>query len=135
MSMRKIPVAITLGVLLVFAGCVPANLPKISIDRDFHDFGQVKQFGGTVSTNFTLKNTGAGTLEIGKITTSCSCTSAKIEKSKLEPNESTKLTVTFDPNLHEEPKDIFKRIVFIPSNDPQNSELQVTIQVDIVEGQ
>lgn len=111
-----------------------ADTPKISFDRLSHDFGEIPQFGGNVTTTFTIKNEGKKTLEIGTITTSCSCTSAKLDKSKIPANGSATLTITFNPNLHEEPKDKFKRTIFIPTNDPEKSEAELEIWVDILEG-
>ena len=109
--------------------------PKLTVDRELHDFGYIPQFGGTVETTFELTNTGTEVLEIGTLTTSCSCTSASVDEASLEPNESTTMTVVFDPDLHEEPFDVFKRTVFIPTNDPNNPELEVAVQVDIAEGE
>jgi rhodanese-related sulfurtransferase len=108
--------------------------PKIAFDRTLHDFGSIPQFGGTVETVFTVKNKGSKTLEIGKITTSCSCTSASISSLSILPRGQAELTVVFDPDFHEEPTDIFKRTVFIPTNDPNNPEAEVVVQVDIEEG-
>ena len=109
--------------------------PHIAFDRTTHDFGVIPQFGGTVEADFIVTNKGEETLEIGDITTSCSCTSAAIANMSIEPGKSTTLTVVFDPNFHEEPLDVFKRTVFIPTNDPQNPEAEVSITVDIAEGQ
>jgi len=109
--------------------------PELTVDRTLHDFGEISQYGGKVETTFTLNNIGTEVLEIGTLTTSCSCTSARVDDVRLEPNESTTLTVIFDPDLHEEPLDVFKRTVFIPTNDANNPELEVTVQVDILEGE
>lgn len=117
------------------AGVVSDVGPALSVDKKMHDFGLVPQYGGKVETTFNLTNTGKEDLEIGTITTSCSCTSASVEKLSLKPSESTVMKVVFDPNLHEEPFDVFKRTVFIPTNDPNNPELEVSVQVDIAEGE
>lgn len=109
--------------------------PKIVIDRRLHDFGAIPQFGGKVETTFTLTNQGTEILEIGTLTTSCSCTTASVSDSSLEPGEKSVLKVVFDPNLHEEPFDVFKRTVFIPTNDLESPELEIAVQVDIAEGQ
>lgn len=111
-----------------------AENAQISFDRESHDFGEVKQFGGTVQTAFKVKNNGKKNLEIGEITTSCSCTSTKIDTKTIKPGEETTLTVIFNPNLHEEPKEKFKRTIFIPTNDPKNPEAELNIWVDILEG-
>lgn len=108
--------------------------PRITLDRKFHDFGLIPQYGGTVTQKFNLTNTGDKTLTIGTISTSCSCTSASISKKSIEPNGSAIVTVVFDPNFHEEPTGIFKRTVFIPTNDPTTPEAEITVQVDIAEG-
>lgn len=112
-----------------------ADGAKIVVDRDSHNFGEVAQYGGTVKTDFTVTNTGSAKLEIGDITTSCSCTKATISSVSIEPGDSATLAVVFDPNLHAEPLDVFKRTVFIPTNDSANPEMEVTIRVDILEGE
>lgn len=109
--------------------------PRVSFDRTQHDFGTVPQYGGTVETDFTLTNTGAETLEVGTITTSCSCTSAAISDSSVAPGDSATVTVVFDPDFHEEPGGTFTRTAFIPTNDPNTPEAEVSIRVDIAEGQ
>jgi rhodanese-related sulfurtransferase len=107
--------------------------PRMLFDRIFHDFGVIPQYGGTVQETFTVKNIGTETLTIGDISTSCSCTSATISSTSIEPGEGAELTVVFDPDFHEEPLGVFKRTVFIPTNDPQNQEAEVEISVDILE--
>lgn len=113
---------------------VDSSGAKINLDRNFYDFGEINQYGGTVTTYFTITNTGTDTLTIGNITTSCSCTSADVADKEIAPGEQTKLTVVFDPNFHEEPLGVFKRTVFIPTNDLNIPEEEVTVQVDIIEG-
>lgn len=110
------------------------NIPSIVFDRENEDLGLVKPDEVT-KTVFTVKNEGSATLEIGTISTSCTCTSAEIGEKSIEPGESTELTVTFDPTVHEEPKDKFKRTVFIETNDPNIPEAEVFIWVDIDESQ
>lgn len=109
--------------------------PRVSVDRTIHEFGVIPQFGGTVATKFTITNLGTEVLEIGQLTTSCSCTSATISSSFIKPGEEAELTVVFDPDFHEEPVDVFKRTIFIPTNDPNNSEIEVAVQMDIAEGE
>jgi len=112
-----------------------ANAPQISLDRTEHDFGNVPQFGGVVTADFIITNSGASDLELGQVTTSCSCTTAELSSSKLAAGETATLKVIFDPDFHEEPLDRFKRTVFIPTNDPAQPEAEVNVWVDILEGQ
>ena len=114
---------------------VDTQHPQIVFDRTEHDFGVIPQFGGTVEADFIVTNKGTETLQIGDLTTSCSCTSATIVSTSVKPGESTVLTVIFDPDFHEEPVGVFKRTVFIPTNDPLHPEAEISITVDIAEGQ
>jgi len=109
--------------------------PEITFDRTLHDFGIIPQYGGVVEAIFKVKNEGTKTLEIGDITTSCSCTSASISEKSIASGEEAILTVFFDPDFHGEPLGVFKRTVFIPTNVPSTPEAEVAIQVDIEEGE
>lgn len=109
--------------------------PIVSFDKVAHNFGRIPQYGGTVSTTFTVTNIGSDQLEIGELSTSCGCTTAEISTNQLASGESAELTVVFDPDLHAEPEGVFKRTIFIPTNDPNVQEAEVTISVDIIEGQ
>ena len=108
--------------------------PRIAFDRAFHDFGTIPQYGGAVKTAFTVRNNGTSVLEIGTITTSCSCASASISSASILPGKSAELSVRFDPNFHGEPKGVFKRTVFVSTNDKAMPEAEIVIQVDIDEG-
>jgi rhodanese-related sulfurtransferase len=112
-----------------------SDRPHLVLDSKFHDFGVIPQYGGTVEKDFIIKNTVTETLSIGDITTSCSCTSTKITKQEIKAGGEAVLTVVFDPDFHEEPLDVFKRTIFIPTNDSSSKEAEITIQVDIAEGE
>ena len=107
--------------------------PRVRLDRTIHDFGVVPQYGGVVNAIFAIYNDGADILKIGDITTSCSCTSATISSNAIAPGDKAELIVKFDPDFHEEPLGVFKRTVFIPTNDPNMPEVEIVIQVDIAE--
>ncbi|MFH1978070.1 MAG: DUF1573 domain-containing protein [Candidatus Aenigmatarchaeota archaeon] len=115
-------------------GIASTQSAMIEVDIESHDFGEVPQFGGTVSTEFVVKNTGSEDLIVDYISTSCGCTTAEMEKKNLNPGEETLLKVVFDPDFHEEPIDRFSRTVFVGSNDPLNPEIEMRVWVDIIEG-
>ena len=108
-----------------------SNQPKAIIEEIEYDFGKIKQSGGLTKTKFTILNAGLGDLLIGDITTSCGCTSAEIDRKKLADSERAVLTVTFDPNMHEEPEGRFSRSIFVPINDPDMKEIEFKIFVEI----
>lgn len=109
------------------------NKPIAETHNSTHDFGKIKKSDGVISTTFEIENHGKESLVIGKISTSCACTSAKIDKKTLGFNEEAILTVYFDPNFHKESSGEFVRSVFVPTNDPDLTEMQFDIAVEIVE--
>jgi rhodanese-related sulfurtransferase len=113
---------------------VATDTPRLMVDHTTFDLGQVPQYGGPVFATFTLGNEGTAPLTIGELTTSCSCTSATVADRTVPAGSGTTLTVRFDPNFHAEPEGVFKRTVFVPTNDPRTPELDITISVDILEG-
>lgn len=102
--------------------------PKIVVEPKSWDFGEV-EFGKVVEKEFLLKNEGSEILEISRVSTSCGCTKAKVDKEKLEPGEEEKLLVTYDAGAMGRTI-IGKRIerfVYIRSNDFKNPQLEVII--------
>jgi hypothetical protein len=106
--------------------------PAIEITPPSHDFGTIPK--EEVSHTFIVKNSGTDILEIEKISTSCACTTAKIELEELDPGQSTNMVVTFDPNAMESIEENVFRIVYIRSNDPNNPEKEVEIRAKVLGG-
>lgn len=97
------------------------------------DFGVLKQSGGEISHDFTFKYMGDSPITVTGVPTSCACTSAEISKTYFEPGDTGVLTVTFDPNLHEEPEGKFFKTVSIltdPELDKQ-PEVKVWVEMDL----
>lgn len=107
------------------------NEARAAVSSREHDFGVIQEADGAVTTTFAVHNRGSDTLVLGEISTSCSCTSAAADKTTVAPNESSTVTVTFDPNVHEEPEGRFSRTVYIPTNDTENAEIEFKIFVEI----
>ena len=108
-----------------------SNQPKAITEKTEYDFGQIRKSDGVVKTDFVISNNSSGELLIGDITTSCSCTSAKIDKKKIAAGDKAILTVNFDPNFHKEPEGRFFRSVFAPTNDPNKKEIEFKIFIEI----
>ncbi|HLG25455.1 MAG TPA: DUF1573 domain-containing protein [Candidatus Gracilibacteria bacterium] len=91
---------------------LPASAGTLEADKQEFSFGDIPIYGGKVSTNFTLTNSGTGPVLLKSITTSCMCTQATIDGKTfgmhinstaditLQPKESKTMTVTFDPLAH-----------------------------------
>jgi len=103
--------------------------PIIVIIPEFFDFEEV-QYGELAQHIFVVKNTGKEVLEINRLSTSCACTSAEIEKEVLSPGEEMELSVKYDTGLMTGPHGMGnqERIIYIKSNDPVNPQIEVTIK-------
>jgi hypothetical protein len=64
----------------------------LAADVTIRDMGVVRQ-GAVLQTSFELTNRGSKVIELLEATKSCTCTSAKLEKSQLAPGESSRLNV------------------------------------------
>jgi len=108
------------------------NLPKIEIVPKSFDFGEIN-YGEVVNYSFKVKNIGKEFLEIKRVATSCACTTAKIAKEKINPNEETELLVTYDSGAMglSHGKGRQERIIYVKSNDPINPQAEVTIYATI----
>ncbi len=131
----------------------PAIRPKIMVEPDMYDFGDVSQARGTVSTFFTIRNDGDATLIIDGLETSCGCTTASLEGSpffgmpghgdqgaspsdwshEIPSGGTAKLEVRYDPNMHKSFRGGVTRAVYISSNDPIDFRKEVRIELNQVD--
>lgn len=125
------------------------NAPRIQIEPEFYDFGEVSVRKGTVTALLTVKNVGKNDLIIDYMETSCMCTEVSLivdgkESPKfgmrmhgtnpvnwwenLTSGEEAKLKVYYNPRVHSELRGALTRIITIHSNDPWNSKKEVRIE-------
>ncbi|MBI5147708.1 MAG: DUF1573 domain-containing protein [Parcubacteria group bacterium] len=90
--------------------------PYLLMERTDYDFGVVKQSGPLQKAEFKVRNIGNEKALVKEMPSSCNCTSGTIDKKEIAPGEEATLTVTFDPNYHEEPEGLFSQRVKIVSN-------------------
>lgn len=116
------------------AGCAAgaAEPGRIELSTTEFDFGTIPNTQA-VSQVFQVHNAGEGLLEIESVSTSCGCTTAKIDGRRLAPGEATDLTVTYDPLAHDGATGEFMRIVYVRSSDPNTPEANLMIRVTVVE--
>lgn len=90
------------------------------LESNNYDFGTISMAAGKVNYIFKIKNTGSEAVNIGKMYTSCMCTTATLMKGsekfgpygmpghglvpkinqKVDPNEEVSVEVIFDPAAH-----------------------------------
>lgn len=102
--------------------------PKIEFKPMSFDFGEI-EYGQIVEHSFKVKNSGKEVLEIRKLATSCACTTAEINKERINPNEEAELLVRYDSGAMSGPHARGKqeRIIYIRSNDPLNPQIEIMI--------
>ncbi len=116
-----------------------SGTPKLKVSEMEFDFGDISMADGLVTHNFVIENDGDGVLEFSKMETSCMCTTVILDvdgkkspkfgmashgtnprgwSAKINPGQSAKLEVTFDPNAHG-PSGVgyIKRIIVIQTDD------------------
>ena len=71
--------------------------PQISLDKEVHDYGTLKQ-GGNGECVFTVTNTGDQPLIISNCQGSCGCTVPKCETAPIKPGAKSSITVKYDSN-------------------------------------
>lgn len=103
------------------------NGPHLILPIKEYDFGNIKQSGSIVKRSFEVINDGTEDVTIDKVVTSCSCTTAKINKNILRVGESAIVSVAFDPNYHFESYDQIMRTVTIFSNAKNDSRPEIKI--------
>lgn len=144
--------AITILLIISFSGAEPGD-PALDVSPITINLGDVKLYGGPVSTNFLIKNTGGGTLIIDDMETSCGCTSARIIYDGIEgplfnmrahgtnptdwsveiaPGDVAYLKVIYDPLAHPDNRGYITRVITLYSNDPINSVEEVYIKLNQV---
>jgi hypothetical protein len=127
----RIRFILLIGLLaVVLAAC--GGSPTLAVLPATYDFGEIAA-DAPVITTLQVSNTGRGKLTIDSITTSCGCTTAKVDETELAPGAVTNLTITFDPQAHPGLYGPLLRMVYLQSNDPAQPEVEVPISVEILD--
>ena len=93
--MKKILSVFTLALC---AAAVMAQQPVITFDKTEHDFGKINEADGRVTTVFEFKNEGMEPLVLSNVRASCGCTTPNWTREPVEPGQTGKITVTYNPN-------------------------------------
>lgn len=123
---------------------------QMEIAESYYNFGVVGL--DKVSHTYKIKNIGEGALTIVKVSTSCGCTTAQLQKDGqttqsfgmdhgrlpkanfvLGPGEETDVIVTYNPMAHglKNAKGKFRRLVYLKTDNPRDEyELSFDVTVD-----
>ncbi len=113
--------------ILPLAACGSPS-PRIVVEPAQQDLGERPQ--ELIELTYTVRNAGDAPLVIEKISTSCDCTKAELDRTEIPPGGTARLSVSLDPvedNLYGD----VKRVIYLRSNDPDASEVSVEFNVRI----
>jgi hypothetical protein len=98
--------------------------PKISFDKEFHDFG-THATGDVMSTTFTVTNKGLSDLVLHEIYPECSCLRVSYPKKTLKPGESMVINLIFDTVNK---TGTTNQGIWIVSNDPTRDDMHIYVR-------
>lgn len=89
--------------LILFAFLLSATLTIAQSDKrakavfteTVHDFGKIRESKGSVSCEFTFKNTGNTPFIIQRVQATCGCTTPNYTKEPILPGKEGKISVTY----------------------------------------
>jgi hypothetical protein len=123
---------------LVMAAALAASLsacagqPQIVVTENNLELGNVVN-GEVVTREVRLQNMGQADLVIEGVSTSCGCTQATVEPMIIPPGGRGTISIRFDSGAHgPELTGPLIRQIFIASNDPQQPELVVELEANIL---
>ncbi len=99
-------------------------MPKVVVDAEEYDFGNVdvEQSGG--NHEFTFTNEGDAPLSLTEAGTSCRCTMSKLENDQIPPGGSTKVMITWKPISVPGP---YQQTTRIRTNDPAKPVIMLKV--------
>lgn len=116
-------------ILLLALGNLYAE-PKIRIEGGLtHDWGKVKYNGEPLKTTIKVYNDGTDTLRVYAVKPGCSCTTAPMDKKRIEPNGFSTIDVSL--NIPNYPTQVDKTIS-INCNDNENRDVVVHLKAEVV---
>ncbi|MFP4556977.1 MAG: DUF1573 domain-containing protein [Bacteroidales bacterium] len=99
----------------------------ISFEEDFFDFGTVKH-GEVLSYTFLFTNTGNIPLIINDVVAGCGCTTTKLTKEVLKPNQQASIEVVFNTRGWHGSQ--YKNVTIV--SNAQTSKRSITIKANVV---
>jgi hypothetical protein len=107
----------------------PAEIPgQIKFESVVHDFGNIDP-NTKNRAEFRFTNVGKGTLKLQPVQVTCGCTVTELTKLEYAPGESGVIKFQYTASKAAGP---VTKTMFVPSNDPQNPRVELTLKANIV---
>lgn len=107
--------------------------PSITITPQTTDLGTVI-YGDIAKTQFTLTNFTEKPVKISRVSTSCGCTTAEVNKRQLNSYETGTIEVAFDPAFHKDDTDLgdITRTIYIETDNADFAKLSADITAKVM---
>ena len=109
---------------------------SVSLTPDTKELGTVV-YGDVATTEFTLTNYTPLPIKVTRVSTSCGCTEASVEKQELGAYESATVNVSFDPAVHKDDTDLgdLTRTIYIETDNPNYQNLESKFTATVIKKQ
>ncbi len=124
--MNKLLLSLAFLTIGICAGAQQTK-PAISFDEEIHDFGEIKEDGGTVTHSFSFTNTGGQPLIVHNVRASCGCTSPDWTRQPIQAGKKGFIKATFDPRNR--PGNFNKSIIVTTNGTEPTKVLRITGKV------
>ncbi len=104
-------------------------VPHIVVEQASVDFGPI---ASRAEKAVRVRNGGRARLAITAISSSCGCTTARIEKQALAPGESALLAITFDVEAHGPQTGPAQHAIYLRTNDPNRPEVEIEVRAVVL---
>ncbi|MDI6772750.1 MAG: DUF1573 domain-containing protein [bacterium] len=136
--MRRVAVLLVAAGLVVAGGAAwavwnYAARPAIALDPTALDFGPLS--APMVKTRtVVVRNSGRAPLRIEAISSSCGCTTGKMDATGISPGGAAQMRVTFDTIAHGPQTGPARHAVYLRTNDPRNPEVEIEVRAIVLKG-
>lgn len=111
--------------------CAQTTSSMLSFEERVFDFGEIQEKDGKVSHVFTFQNTSKTPVVISDVVSGCGCTGHTYSKEPVPPGQTSRITITFNPNYR---PGFFSKEIVIFSNNRKDSN-RVWIKGTVIPGE
>ena len=130
--MRKITIVFLVVLTSVLFAACSGTQPQINPETTSFDFGDVVN-GVIEEKDLLIWNSGESDLVVEHVSTTCGCTTAKLDIMTIPAGKSANLHIEFDSGAHgpDLTGEIMRQVIIV-SNDPKQPEVSVEFVANIV---
>lgn len=105
--------------------------PEVAVSPARLDLGAIDPGNGPITRTVLVKNTGGKPLDLFRLSTSCGCTTARMDLTPLAAGEERSMTITYDPAVHPDETGPIERAVYLQTSDAKTPEVSIDVVGEI----